>query len=147
MSWVPLRFTSISTIKSFPMLKGMSSSIILGSGTKFWVGKCRSVGSHELSCRMVVARSQMGSEKAPHMFGHGDPPNVRRRYSRMSSLAGSWVQHWIAVAADNLHRRKADLKSILLAMIRLLGYVLLTAMVKLIIHLRQVPYMHGINNF
>ncbi len=120
------------------MPKGTSSSIVLGGGPKFWVGECRLVGSHELSCRMVVARSQMGSEKAPHLFGHGDPPNVSWRYSRMSSLAGSWVQHWIAVIADRLHRRKADLKLILLAMICLLGYFLLAAMVQLISRLSQV---------
>jgi hypothetical protein len=64
----------------------------------------------------------------------------------MSSLVGSWVQHWIAVAADRLHRQKADLIPILLAMIRLLGYFLLAATGQLISHLRQVPYMHGINN-
>jgi hypothetical protein len=145
MSWVSLRFTLIFTINSFPMPKGTLSSNVLGGGTKFWVGECRLCGSHELSCRMAVARSQMGSEKVPHSFGHGDPPNVNRRYRRMSSLAGSWVQHWIAVTADRLHHQKADLKSILLAVIRLLGYFLLTVTVQLISHLRQVPYMHGIN--
>jgi hypothetical protein len=146
MSWVPLGFILISTTNSFPMPKSALSSIVLGSGTKFWVGECRLVGFHEPLCRMVVARSQMGSEKAPHLFGHGDPPNLRRRYRRMSILAGSWVQHWIAVAADRLHHQKADLKSILLAMIHLLGYFLFAATVQLISRLRQVPYMHCINN-
>ncbi len=56
------------------------------------------------------------------------------------------MQYWIAVTADRLHRWKADLKTILLAMIHLLGYFLLMAMVQLISHLRQVPYMHGIND-
>jgi hypothetical protein len=64
----------------------------------------------------------------------------------MSSLVESWVQHWIVVAADRLHLQKADLKSILLAMIRLLGYFLLVATVLLITRLRQVLYMHGMNN-
>jgi hypothetical protein len=64
----------------------------------------------------------------------------------MSSLAGSRVQYWIAVAADRLHHWKADLKSILLAMICLLGYFLLAATVQLVSCLRQVPYMYGINN-
>jgi len=61
----------------------------------------------------------------------------------MSSLVGSWVQHWIAVAADRLHHWKAELKLILLAMIRLLGYFLLAAMDQLTSCLRQVPYMHS----
>jgi hypothetical protein len=43
----------------------------------------------------------------------------------MRSLNGSWVQHWIAVAAERLQRRKADLKLILLTMIHLLGYFFL----------------------
>ncbi len=47
---------------------------------------------------------------------------MRRRYRRIRLLAGSWVQHWIAVAAERLHHWKADLKLILLAMICLLGY-------------------------
>jgi hypothetical protein len=60
---------------------------------------------------------------------------------------GSWVKHWIAVAAERLHHWKADLKSILLAMIRLLGYFLLAEMVQLMSLLRQVPYTHGMSNF
>jgi hypothetical protein len=136
----------MSTINSFPMPKGTSLSIIVGGGTKFWVGECRSVGSHESSCRMAVARLQMGSENTPHSFGQGDLLNVRCRYRRIRSLAGSWVQHWIAVAAERLHRWKADLKSILLAMICLLGYFLLAGMVQLMSLHRQVLYTHGMSN-
>ncbi len=128
------------------MLKETSSSMTVGGSTKFWVGECRSVGSHELLCRMAVARLQMGSKNTPHSFGQGDLPNVRRRYRRIRLLAGSWVQHWIAVAAERLHCQKADLKLILLAMIRLLGYFLLVATVPLMSLLRQVPYMHGMSN-
>ena len=93
---------------------------------------------------MAVARSQMGSEKTPHSFGQGHPPKVSLRYRRMRSSAGSWVQHCIAVAADRLHRQKADLKLILLAMIRRLGYFLLAATVQLISLRRHDPYMQGI---
>jgi hypothetical protein len=77
--WVPLGFTSMSTINSFPMPKGMMPSIVLGGRTKFWVGKCSLVGSHELSCRIAVAKSQIGLENTPHLFGQGDPWNVRWR--------------------------------------------------------------------
>jgi hypothetical protein len=35
MSWVPLGFTSMSTINSFPMPKGASWSIVLGGGLNF----------------------------------------------------------------------------------------------------------------
>ena len=146
MSWVSLGFTSMSTINSFLMLKGMLSSMTVGGGTKFWVGECRLAGSHESSCKMAVARSQMGSENTPHLFGQGDPPNVRRRYRRIRLLAGSWVQHWIAVTAERLHRQKADLKLILLAMICLLGYFLREATVQLTSLLRQVLFTHGMSN-
>jgi hypothetical protein len=146
MLWVPLGFTLMSTINSFPMPKGTSLSIVLCGGTKVWVGEFSLVGSHESSCRIAIARSQIGSKKAPHLFEHGHPPNVRWRYRRNRSLAGSWVQHWIAVAVERLHCQSANLKSILLTMIRLLGYFLLTAMVQLMSCLRQVPYMHGIEN-
>jgi hypothetical protein len=95
---------------------------------------------------MAVARLQMGSEKTPHSFGQGHPPKVKRRYRRMSPLVGSWVQHLIAVAAERLQRWKADLKSILLAMIQFPGYFLLVATVQLISLLRHVPYMQGINS-
>ncbi len=61
-------------------------------------------------------------------------------------LVGSWMQHWIAVAAERLHRWKTDLKLILLAMICLLGYFLLVATVQLMSLLRQVPYTHGMSN-
>ncbi len=79
------------------------------------------VGFHESSCRIAFSRLQIGSKKAPHSFGHGDSPNVRQRYRRIRSLAESWVQHWIAVAAERLHCRNANLKSALLAMICLWG--------------------------
>jgi hypothetical protein len=71
MSWVPLGFNLFSTINSFSMPKGTLLSIVLGGGTKFWVGKCRLVGSHESLCRMAAARSQMHSEKAPPYLGMG----------------------------------------------------------------------------
>ncbi len=126
--------------------KGMLSFMTFGGSPKFWVVECRLVGSHELSHKMVVARSQMGSENTPYLFGQGDPPNVRRRYRRIRLSAGSWVQHWIAVAAERLHHQKADLKSILLAMICLLRYFLLAATVQLMSLLRQVPYTHSMSN-
>jgi hypothetical protein len=64
----------------------------------------------------------------------------------MRSLNGSWVQHWIAVAAEILQCRKADLKLILLAMIHVLGYFLLAARIQFMSRLRQVPYTQGIRN-
>jgi hypothetical protein len=136
----------MSTINSFPMLKGALSSIVLGGGTKNWVGECSLGGSHESLCWIAVAKLQIGSEKTPHLFRHGHPLNVRRRYRRNRSSAGSWMQHWIAVAAERLHCQNADLKLILLAMICLLGYFLLAATVQLMSCLRQVPYKHGIKN-
>jgi hypothetical protein len=136
----------MSTINSFLMPKGTLLSMTVGTGTKFWVSKCRLVGSHELLCRMAIARSQMGSKNTPPLFGQGDLPNVRRRYRRIRLLAGSWVQHWIAVTAERLHRQKADLKLILLAMICLLGYFLQEATVQLTSLLRQVLFTHGMSN-
>jgi hypothetical protein len=64
----------------------------------------------------------------------------------MRSLNGSLVQHWIAVADERLQCQKADLKSILLTMICLLGYFFLAIMVQFMSHFRQVPYMQGIQN-
>ena len=51
----------MSTINSSLMPKEASLSMTFGGGTKFWAGKCKSVGFHRLSWRMAVARTQMGS--------------------------------------------------------------------------------------
>jgi hypothetical protein len=61
------------------MSKSKLPSIVLGGETKFWVGKCSSVVSHELLCRIAVAKLQIDLKNTPHLFGQGDPPNVRRR--------------------------------------------------------------------
>jgi hypothetical protein len=76
LSWTPCGFTSISTINSFPMPNGMSWSMTVGGDTRFWVDKCSSDGSHETLCKVAMARSQMGSEKAPQVLGKRVPPNV-----------------------------------------------------------------------
>ncbi len=117
-----------------------------GRGTKFWVGECRLAGVHRLSWRMEVVRLQIGSKKTPHLFGQEHSPKVSHMYRRMSSWVGSWVQHWIAVAAERLHHRKAEFKLILLALIQRPGYFLLAAMVQLISLHRHVSYMHGISS-
>ena len=47
MSFVPFGFTSMLTIKSLPSPKGtlLSSVVVVGGGTRCWIGECRVCGS------------------------------------------------------------------------------------------------------
>ncbi len=67
----------MSTINSLPIPNGTLSSKNVGGGTRCWVGECSVDGTHVLSCRIAIARSHIGLEKASHALGHGVPPKVR----------------------------------------------------------------------
>ena len=69
----------MSTINSLPIPNGTLSSENFGGGIRCWVGECSVDGTHVSLCRIAVARSHIGSEKASHALGHGVPPKVRRR--------------------------------------------------------------------
>ena len=127
MSCVPRSLILTSTMSSRPCSKGMSSGRNIGVGKSIWFGAWRSSGFQFSSSRRAVARSHIVSEITPHSKGHGVPPKVRRRDISANSSWGSCVQLCFAVFELICRRRNADLKSIFVAYILVVGYFLLAA--------------------
>ena len=57
---------------------GTELSMYLSEGIFVCMCENSCVGSHDLSCINMLARSVMDSEITPHSNGFGDPPNVAR---------------------------------------------------------------------
>ena len=64
-SFIPLGLIGMLTISSFPSPNCMSLSIVIGIGTRCWIGECRSHGFQLSSCNKTFAMSHRFSQRTP----------------------------------------------------------------------------------